>query len=116
MRVAPTTAAEALDEAAAAFAGWRTNLVADDDESLASAVGKVAGPSADATWRSFVLHIADELTHHTAEAADRRTSPRCSDGSVRDVDWNAPAREPEVRYRPMEIEPACRPVPVRLAG
>jgi len=29
----------------------------------------VAGYFAGATVRSFVLHIADELIHHTAEAA-----------------------------------------------
>ena len=32
-------------------------------------LGEMAGYFADATGRSFVLHIADELIHHTAEAA-----------------------------------------------
>ena len=33
------------------------------------AAGEAAGYFAGATGRSFVLHIADELIHHTAEAA-----------------------------------------------
>ena len=40
-----------------------------DDETLNTPLGEVAGDFADATGRSFVLHIADELIHHTAEAA-----------------------------------------------
>ena len=40
-----------------------------DDEALNTPLGEVAGYFADATGRSFVLHIADELIHHTAEAA-----------------------------------------------
>jgi hypothetical protein len=40
-----------------------------DDEALNTPLGEMAGYFADATGRSFVLHIADELIHHTAEAA-----------------------------------------------
>ncbi len=40
-----------------------------DDETLNAPLGEVAGYFAGATGRSFVLHIADELIHHTAEAA-----------------------------------------------
>ena len=40
-----------------------------DDEALNTPLGEAAGYFADATGRSFVLHIADELIHHTAEAA-----------------------------------------------
>ena len=41
-----------------------------DDETLNAPLGEAAGYFADATGRSFVLHIADELAiHHTAEAA-----------------------------------------------
>ena len=40
-----------------------------DDEALDTPLGEAAGYFAGATGRSFVLHIADELIHHTAEAA-----------------------------------------------
>ena len=40
-----------------------------DDETLNAPLGEAAGYFAGATGRSFVLHIADELIHHTAEAA-----------------------------------------------
>jgi hypothetical protein len=39
-----------------------------DDEALDTPLGEAAGYFAGATGRSFVLHIADELIHHTAEA------------------------------------------------
>jgi hypothetical protein len=49
---------------------WRRELVASlDDEALNTPLGEAAGYCAGATGRSFVLHIADELIHHTAEAA-----------------------------------------------
>jgi hypothetical protein len=40
-----------------------------DDEALDTPLAEAAGYFAGATGRSFVLHIADELIHHTAEAA-----------------------------------------------
>ena len=48
---------------------WRAMLLATTDASLAAPLGAIAGPYATDTRRSFVLHIADELIHHSAEAA-----------------------------------------------
>jgi hypothetical protein len=62
-------AACALRNADAAYARWRGRLAALTDAALAEPVGPVAGPFAAATRGSFALHIADELIHHTAEAA-----------------------------------------------
>jgi hypothetical protein len=57
------------DLAALAFTWWRGLVASLDDETLNTPLGEAAGYFADATGRSFVLHIADELIHHTAEAA-----------------------------------------------
>ncbi|GAA1816194.1 DinB family protein [Luedemannella flava] len=65
----PGTAADALDALDLALAHWRTVLEATTEESLATTLGPVAGPYADATRRGFVLHILDELIHHGAEVA-----------------------------------------------
>jgi hypothetical protein len=67
--------AESMDPAGAiqagvdAFAAWRDLLTTISDSDLAAAIGAVAGAYGDATRRSFVLHVADELIHHAAEAA-----------------------------------------------
>jgi DinB family protein len=65
----PGTAADALAELAAAHNRWRTILTATTEESLAEPIGAVAGHYGDASRRSFVLHILDEVIHHGAEAA-----------------------------------------------
>jgi hypothetical protein len=44
-------------------------LVRRADAGLGSAIGTVAGPYGDASRQSLVLHVADELIHHSAEAA-----------------------------------------------
>ncbi len=62
-------AAGALAEVEAAYGVWRGWLAAVGDEELAEPVGAAAGVYGAATRRSFVLHIADEFVHHTAEAA-----------------------------------------------
>jgi hypothetical protein len=62
-------AADALLRAEEAYAAWRGRLAALPEEALAAPVGPAAGPYAASTRRSFALHIADELIHHTAEAA-----------------------------------------------
>lgn len=66
----------ALDSAAAAradlddaFAQWRGQLAAVSEDAFAQPIGPVADRYGAATRRSFALHIADELVHHTAEAA-----------------------------------------------
>jgi hypothetical protein len=60
-------ATEALRIVQQAFSWWRGQLELVSD--LAAPIGAVAGPYGDATRRSFVLHIADEFIHHSAEAA-----------------------------------------------
>jgi AraC-like DNA-binding protein len=62
-------AAASLAGAQAAFTWWRELVASLDDEALDTPLGEAAGYFAGATGRSFVLHIADELIHHTAEAA-----------------------------------------------
>jgi uncharacterized damage-inducible protein DinB len=65
----PPTARAALSALTEAHDSWRTILTATTEQSLAEPMGPVAGHYADATRRSFVLHILDELIHHGAEAA-----------------------------------------------
>ena len=71
----PPTPAQAGSAAAVvaglgdAFAAWRALLRALSDADLAEPIGAPAGPYGDASRRSFVLHIADEFIHHSAEAA-----------------------------------------------
>ena len=62
------SATEALGAAAAAYASFRASISTIGAD-LGSPIGPAAGQFADATRRSFVLHIADELIHHGAEAA-----------------------------------------------
>ncbi|MFS0728828.1 DinB family protein [Curtobacterium sp. 1P10AnD] len=64
----PVTAAEALvalDAAIRVFLATATEA----SDTASEPMGAVAGPNAAATKRSFVLHVADELVHHGAEAA-----------------------------------------------
>jgi DinB superfamily len=62
-------ATAALAGARTAFTWWRGLVASLDDETLNTPLGDAAGYFAGATGRAFVLHIADELIHHTAEAA-----------------------------------------------
>jgi hypothetical protein len=78
----PATADAARAELTAAHTCWRTILTATTEESLAEPVGPVAGHYADATRRSFVLHILDELIHHGAEVALLRDLYAASAGPV----------------------------------
>lgn len=64
-----TNAASALADVLVAYTWWREQLAGLDDDDLNERIGEVAGPFADASRRSFVLHVVDELTHHCAEAA-----------------------------------------------
>jgi hypothetical protein len=68
-RGVPMTARDALVSLDAAFAVWSDVLDAVPEDSLAEPIGAAAGPYADDTRRSFVLHILDELIHHGAEVA-----------------------------------------------
>ncbi len=61
------SAAEALARVERGYRHWR-KLLAHPALDLSVAVGPAAGPFRDASRRSYVLHVADELVHHTAEA------------------------------------------------
>ena len=77
-------AAPVLARLDASYALWRTVLTSCTDESLARPLGPRAGLYARDSRRSFILHIVDELIHHSAEAALLRDlyahRPRCDDG------------------------------------
>jgi hypothetical protein len=59
----------ALNAVRAAYEIWSGRLHACTDASLGEPIGEVAGRYGEGTRRSFVLHVLDELVHHTAEAA-----------------------------------------------
>jgi hypothetical protein len=61
------TATDALGRGDTAYASWRAVLAAATD--LDAPIGSVAGPYGDASRRTLVLHILDELIHHSAETA-----------------------------------------------
>jgi hypothetical protein len=61
-------AQDALTDLAAAYAAFR-DLRTVEAVDLTAPIGPPAGRYGSATRRSFVLHIADELIHHGAEAA-----------------------------------------------
>jgi hypothetical protein len=63
-----STSADALGALTEAFTMWRA-LLTNPGVDLSAAIGAPAGPYGQSTRRSFVLHIADELIHHAAEAA-----------------------------------------------
>lgn len=63
----PASADAALDALATAYALWRKALADADD--LAAPIGAPAGHYGEATRRSFVHHVLDELIHHGAELA-----------------------------------------------
>jgi hypothetical protein len=65
----PATALGARDLLDLAHARWRAHLTAVPAESTAERLGPVAGPFADGTLASFVLHMLDEFIHHGAELA-----------------------------------------------
>ena len=63
------SAGEALHRGEEAHRRWTGWVAEVDDVDLAAPIGAVGGPYGDASRMSFVLHIVDELIHHTAEAA-----------------------------------------------
>jgi hypothetical protein len=62
------SAAQAITAASSAYARLR-GVITSDEVDLAEAIGPVGGPYHHSSRRSFVLHLADELIHHAAEAA-----------------------------------------------
>jgi hypothetical protein len=93
----PTTAAAALATIAESYACWRDILSGTTESSLAEPIGPLAGHYANATRRSFVLHVVDELIHHGAEAALLRDSPCRTPRSGRWRHVGARARQPWAR-------------------
>ncbi|HEY2673163.1 MAG TPA: DinB family protein [Rugosimonospora sp.] len=64
---APGTAEAAVELLGQAYALFRAHVAAVDAATLTDAMGAVAGPYAQSTRASFVLHELDELIHHGAE-------------------------------------------------
>jgi hypothetical protein len=70
----PQSSAEAVPDAATAcrllgdhWMGFARAVSAMPDDDLLSAMGPVAGPWAESTILGLLLHIGDELVHHSAE-------------------------------------------------
>ena len=57
---------------------WRSHVTAVPADSMAERLGPIAGPYADGTKASFVLHMLDEFIHHGAELAMLRDLYRAS--------------------------------------
>lgn len=69
-RCAPRpTAAAAIEGLEAAHAWWRSILADFTDTQAAEPLGPIAGPYAESTKASFILHQLDEMIHHAAEIA-----------------------------------------------
>lgn len=83
VEVKPATDAEtAVAQLEAAYAEWRGHLSALTDAELRQAVGPIGGSFAESSRHAFVLHVADELIHHGAEAALLRDLYRGRYGAV----------------------------------
>jgi hypothetical protein len=67
--VAVGTAAKALAELRSAWLPFGAVAASFSDADLFRPMGAIAGPFADDTLNGLLLHIADELIHHGAEAA-----------------------------------------------
>lgn len=63
------TAASALGRLDAAHDRWRAHLTALAPDELTTLMGPIAGPYAEYTRASLVLHQLDEMVHHGAEIA-----------------------------------------------
>jgi hypothetical protein len=68
----PGTAESAIEQLALAYGRFRAFVAASDPPALITPMGAVAGPYAESTRVSFVLHELDELIHHAAEVAALR--------------------------------------------
>jgi hypothetical protein len=66
------SATEAIDQLDRAYALFRGHVAAADAAGLTLPLGPIAGPYAESTRASFVLHELDELIHHGAEIAALR--------------------------------------------
>jgi hypothetical protein len=63
------TAAQALDQLDAAYAGWAAGVRGLGEEGLTRACGPAEGPFAEVSLAGLVLHINREAIHHGAEIA-----------------------------------------------
>ncbi|MFJ2774576.1 DinB family protein [Streptomyces sp. NPDC087300] len=63
----PGTAAEALDQLDAGYAGWIAGVRGLGEEGLARPCGEAEGPFAKEPMATLVLHIHREMIHHGAE-------------------------------------------------
>ena len=72
------------DEAAAelfrAWARLRGQIEAMDGDALSQPMGPIAGPYAEDTYHALVLHVLDELIHHSAEIGVLRDLYRATEG------------------------------------
>src|SRR3954463_12723446 len=66
---APATADKARELLAAAGDRWRRYVTATDSNALFEKLGPIGRGFAEATRMAFILHIIDELIHHSAEVA-----------------------------------------------
>lgn len=98
---------------------WRSHVTAVPADSMAERLGPIAGPYADGTKASFVLHMLDEFIHHGAELAMLRDLYRASrtgtsgstgidlvDDAIRE-----PARLSALAADPVECDRAIRDNP-----
>lgn len=65
----PGTAEAAVSLLDVAQTRWRRHLSAVRPDSMAERLGPIAGPYAEGTLASFVLHMLDEFIHHGSELA-----------------------------------------------
>jgi hypothetical protein len=63
----PVTAAGGIAYVTASYDAWSGLVASLTEDELRDPLGPVAGPYADDPIVAFVLHILDELIHHTAE-------------------------------------------------
>jgi uncharacterized damage-inducible protein DinB len=65
----PGTAAAVPEFLAATYRPWHQGLVDTTDERWWAPLGRAWGPYARSTRVDLVLHVFDEVVHHTAEIA-----------------------------------------------
>lgn len=66
------TADRAIADLTEAYGSWRRCLERSDESTYSALLGPIAGPYAESTRLSFILHELDELIHHGAEVGTLR--------------------------------------------
>jgi hypothetical protein len=124
--VRPATAEAALDLLGQAHSRWRRHLSGVQAEAVSERLGPIAGPYAEGTLASFVLHMLDEFIHHGAELALLRDLYRATaagvavstgdalvDAAIRDpavfavLAADAPERDRAIRDHPDAVSSAA---------